>query len=58
MFYQTFSHSLTLLSCENQPAFHILPLSYTRIGQHSTDCNTLKTLKDKYLRSTQLQLPR
>ena len=39
MFHQTPSHSLTLLSCENQPAFHILLLSYTRLGRHSTDRN-------------------
>ena len=39
MFHQTPLHSLTLLSCENQPAFHILLLSYTWLGQHSTDHN-------------------
>ena len=58
MFHQTPSHSLTLLSCKNQPTFHILPLFYTWLRQHSTDCNTLKTLKNEYLRSTQPQLPR
>ena len=26
MFHQTPSHSLTLLSCKNQPTFHISPL--------------------------------
>ena len=36
MFHQTPSHSLTLLSCENQPAFHMSPLLLysVRIAQY------------------------
>ena len=51
MFHQTPSHSLTLLSCENQPTFHISPLILYSVRmaqyrpQHSqaTSLQNLKT---------------